>query len=335
MPTARRGRVSSAALLLALGAAVVASAAASVRPADPAGSPKVVVIPAGASAVDIGRQLESAGIVRRASDFVWAVRLRGVGGRLQGGEYRLSPAMSLLEVVDVLARGQVLLHDVTIPEGYTAAEGARVLAEAGLGDRGRLEELALRGAARLPHPFLRSVPTGSLEGYLFPDTYRLPRGWPEEKVMGVLLDRFAQVVLPLWREQGGGRPLHEIVTLASLVEREARRDDERALIAGVLYNRLRRGMRLEVDATVLYALGGHKAVVTYRDLEVDSPYNTYRRTGLPPGPIANPGLASLQAALRPAATEYLYYVARPDGSHVFSRTYQEHLVAIRRYRSGQ
>ncbi len=332
MQSARRARASLAAVLAALAAAVVASAATSVRPADPAGSPRVVVIPPGAPAAEIGRRLESAGIIRSASDFLWVVRLRGLDGRLQGGEYRLSPAMGLLEVVDVLARGQVLLHEVTIPEGYTAVEVARALADAGLGDRRALEELVLRGAARLPHPFLRSVATGSLEGYLFPDTYRLPRGWPEEKIVGVLLDRFAEVVLPLWRQEGGGRSLHEIVTLASLVEREARRDDERALIAGVLVNRLRRGMRLEVDATVLYALGRHKAVVTYSDLEVESPYNTYRRAGLPPGPIANPGLASIRAALRPAVTDYLYYVARPDGSHVFSRTYREHLAAIRRYR---
>ncbi|MDQ7819447.1 MAG: endolytic transglycosylase MltG [Armatimonadota bacterium] len=334
MTSARRTAVLAGAVLAA-GAAAVASAATAVRPANPSGSPQVVLVPPGAPAAEIGRRLESEGIIRRASDFVWVVRLRRLEGRLQGGEYRLSPAMGLLEVVDVLARGQVLLHEVTVPEGYTALDVARLLADAGLGDRRRLEALVRGGAARLPHAFLRGVPTGSLEGYLFPDTYRLPRGWPEERVVGVLLDRFADVVLPLWRQEGGGRSLHEIVTMASLVEREARRDDERALIAGVLYNRLRRGMRLEVDATVLYALGRHKAVVTYRDLDVDSPYNTYRRAGLPPGPIANPGLASIRAALRPAATDYLYYVARPDGSHVFSRTYREHLAAIRRHRSGQ
>lgn len=303
-----------------------------VRPVDRTGAARVIAIPHGASSSQIGSLLQSAGVVRSATDFVLAVRLRGLTHSLQGGEYAVSPAMTLLKIVDLIARGQVVLHAITIPEGFSAAEIVDVLAENGLGDRARLAEIVGGGARLYPHDFLRTLPTGSLEGYLFPDTYRLPRGLDEREIIRAFLDRFAQVVVPLWTAQGAGRPLHAVITMASLVEREAQQPDERALIAGVLYNRLRRGMRLEVDATVLYALGRHKSSVTYKDLEVESPFNTYRHAGLPPGPIASPGLASIQAALAPAATEYLYYVARPDGSHVFSRTYQEHLAAIRRYR---
>jgi UPF0755 protein len=317
-------------LIVALSAAGIATAN---RAVDPAGRGRIVVIPAGASSSEIGRVLKSAGVVRRSSHFVLAVRLRRLTRALQGGEYLLSPSMTLLDILDVIAHGQVVLHPVTIPEGFTAAEIVDELALEGLGERARLAEIVERGADLFPHEFLHWMPIRSLEGYLFPDTYRLPRGIPEREVIRALLDRFEQVVVPMWKTEGGGRSLHEVITLASLVEREARLPHEQALIAGVLYNRLRRGMRLEVDATVLYALGRHKSIVTYKDLEINSPYNTYRRTGLPPGPIANPGLAAIRAALAPATTNYLYYVARPDGSHVFSRTYQEHLAAIRRYRS--
>jgi len=323
-------RAAGPVILLVLLAA--AGVAVSVRPVDRTGAGRVVVIPHGASSSQIGSLLQEAGVVRRASEFVIAVRLRGLTHSLQGGEYLLSPSMTLLEIVDRIARGQVVLHAVTIPEGFTAEEIVDELVRAGLGDRRRLTEIVEHGAPLFPYDFLRTVPTGSLEGYLFPDTYHLPRGLDERELIRAFLDRFVQVVMPLWTVQGAGRPLHAVLTMASLVEREARRPEERALIAGVLYNRLRRGMRLEVDATVLYALGRHKSLVTYSDLGVDSPYNTYRHAGLPPGPIASPGLASISAALQPAATDYLYYVARPDGSHVFSRTYQEHLAAIRRYR---
>ncbi len=307
--------------------------AAAIRPVSLSGTPRVVVIPSGATSSAIGKILSDAGIIRSASDFVLAVKIRGLSHSLQGGEYRLSPSMSLLAVVDVVARGQVLLHAVTIPEGLTAAEVVDVLVDKGLGDRELLSPVIRHGADLYTFSFLDGAVGGSLEGFLLPDTYQIPRGLPARDVVGVFLERFGQVVVPLWEERGSGRSLREIITMASLVEREARLSEERGLIAGVLYNRLHRRMLLEVDATVLYALGRHKSVVTYKDLDINSPYNTYRHIGLPPGPIANPGLAAIEAALTPAVTDYLYYVASADGSHVFSRTYQEHLAAIRRQRS--
>ena len=323
-------RVAGMLVVMLVGAGVVVAGA--LRPVDPAGSPRVIFILRGASSADIGRRLEDAGLIRRSLDFVFAVRVRGLSHSLREGEYRLSPAMRLLEIVDTIARGDVVLHTITIPEGFTADEIVELLAQSGLGDRQRLRDRVRRGAHTFDADFLRDLPVASLEGYLFPDTYRIPRSLSEREVLSLFLDRFAQAVLPVWRVHGAGHPLHEIVTIASLVEREAKVPTERGLIAGVLYNRLRRDWRLEVDATVLYALGRHKSVVTNEDLKVDSPYNTYLHPGLPPGPIANPGLAAILAALVPVSTDYLFYVARPDGSHAFSKTLQEHLAAIRRYR---
>jgi UPF0755 protein len=279
----------------------------------------------------VGRLLAEAGVVRGAGHFVIAARLRGASRALRPGEYRLSPAMPLLRIVDHLARGEVVLHTVTIPEGFTAEQIVEHLAARGLADAARLRPLVRQGAAVFPYEYLRAT-GGALEGYLFPDTYRFPRFLDERTIVQAFLARFDAVVAAAWREEGTGRSLHEIVTMASMIEREARVPAEQSLIAGVLYNRLRRGWRLEVDATVLYALGRHKSVVTFQDLTVDSPYNTYRRTGLPPGPIANPGLGAVRAALRPQSTDYLFYVAREDGSHVFSRTLEEHNAAIRRHR---
>lgn len=319
-------------VLVLLGAGV-GSVAYLLSPRDARGQPRIVVIRPGATPLEIGRHLHAAGIIRNPSSFVYAARLRGVTRSLREGEYRLSAAMSLLQVVDTIARGEVVLHAVTIPEGFTAEQIVQRLAAAGLGDAGGLREIVRQGAALYPYEFLREIPTGSLEGYLFPDTYYLPRFLDEREIIAVLLERFEEIVVPVWRAQAQGRTLHDIVTMASLVEREARIPPEQPRIAGVLANRLRLGWRLEVDATVLYALGRHKPVVTFEDLKVNSPYNTYLHAGLPPGPIANPGLGAIRAALGPEATPYLYYVAKPDGSHAFSRTLDEHLAAVRRYRS--
>lgn len=327
MTTIRRAAV-AVILVLAAGGA---GATWVLRPVDPRGAPRLVVIPPGSTAPAAGRLLVAAGVVRNAAHFAALAQLRGVSRGLRPGEYRLSPAMSLPRIVDILARGEVVLHRVTIPEGFTAAQIAETLAARGLADAPRLRAIVQSGAADFPYDYLADS-GGSLEGYLFPDTYLFPRFLDERAIVAAFLARFDAVVVPLWRAEGGGRRLHEIVTIASMIEREARLPQEQALIAGVLYNRLRRGWKLEVDATVLYALGRHKSVVTYADLAVDSPYNTYRYAGLPPGPIANPGLGAIRAALHPAATDYLFYVARQDGSHVFSRTLAEHNAAVRRYR---
>jgi len=319
-------------VVLLLGALAAAAVAVLLAPVDRTGSPILIDIPRGATSESIGEALYAAGLVRSARVFAIAARLRGVGGSLQEGEYRLSPAMPLLDIVETLARGDVVLRRVTIPEGFTAGDTVEALVAAGIGTRAGLTDLVTGGAAHFSYPFLRDDPKQSLEGYLFPDTYLIPHRLADRDVIGLFLRRFAAVVVPRWQQTAPERPLREVIIMASLIEREAKVPAERPVIASVLYNRLAQGMRLEVDASVLYALGRHKDVVTFDDLRVDSPYNTYRYAGLPPGPIANPGLAAIAAALTPAQTSYLFYVARADGSHVFSRTFREHLDAIKKYR---
>jgi len=327
-----RAAAAIAVAVVVIAAALWAGGRAVLAPVDAGGTAQIVVIRRGTTTREIGVRLQEAGLVRSASHFTLAARLRGVAHTLREGEYRLSPSMPLLRIIDVLTRGEVVLHPVTIPEGFTADQVVQALARAGLGDAARLRALVRGGAGQFEYDFLKAVPGGSLEGYLFPDTYLLPRFLEEREVVRRFLAEFDRTVVPLWREAGMPRPLHDILTVASMVEREARVPGDRELIAGVIYNRLARGWRLEVDATVLYALGAHKAVVTYDDLKVSSPYNTYVHAGLPPGPIANPGLDAIRAALRPARTEFFFYVARPDGSHAFSRTLSEHLANVRRYR---
>jgi UPF0755 protein len=318
--------------MLVLGALAAAAVGVTLAPVDRTGSPILIDVPRGATSESIGDLLYASGLVRSGRAFAIAARLKRVSGSLQEGEYRLSPAMPLLDIVDTLARGDVVLRRVTIPEGFTADEIVDGLVAAGIGTRAGLTDLVTGRASHFSYPFLQEDPQRPLEGYLFPDTYLIPRHLSDRDVIDLFLRRFAAVVVPRWRETAPERSLRQVIIMASLIEREAKVPSERPVIASVLYNRLARGMRLEVDASVLYALGRHKDVVTFDDLKVDSPYNTYRYEGLPPGPIANPGLAAIAAALQPAQTSYLFYVARADGSHVFSRTFAEHLIAIRKYR---
>lgn len=293
------------------------------------GEPVIVRVPAGADAGQIAELLYRHGLIRNPLVFRVRARWRGLEGRLQAGEYRFTPAEGVDRLLDRLAAGDVIRYRVTVPEGYTAEQIADLLHRLGVVDRvAFLREV--RNASSYSIPEIEGNKTSHLEGYLFPDTYEFPRGLPARTVVAAMLARFREATQDLWALP---RPLglspHEVVTLASLVEREARYDAERARIAGVLYNRLKRGMPLQVDATVLYALGRHKHRVLYEDLDVPSPYNTYRHLGLPPGPIASPGLRSLRAALQPEQHDFLYYVARPDGTHVFSRTLAEHVRALR------
>jgi UPF0755 protein len=328
------------ALRVALAGAVVLLAGAAafwaqVRPVAPASvETRTVVIPRGASARHIARLLADAGLVRSAWAALVTARALGVAERLQHGEYALRPAQSTAEILRAIASGEQVRHRITVPEGYTVVQVADLLASEGLVDRERFLRLALHAGRTLRRPTLAGLPVDSLEGYLFPDTYQFTRGLDEAAVLARFLDRFDEAVGPDLRAAAAARglSLHQLLTVASMVEREARVADERPVVAAVIYNRLARGMRLEIDATVLYAVGTHKSSLTAADLAVDSPYNTYRREGLPPGPIANPGLAAIAAAASPADVPYLYYVLRPDGRHHFSRTLEEHLDAVRRYR---
>jgi len=270
--------------------------------------------------------LEREGLIRRAWIFIHLAKRQGKAASLQAGQYELSPHLTPQEILDRLTAGEVAVRWITFPEGFTLRQMAERWEQEGFGPAAEYLRWATERASEFG---VKGLPVGqTLEGYLFPDTYRLPVGASARDLIALQVKRFEEVYADLVKTAQPRLSRHEIVALASLVEREARTERDRPLIAGVLYNRLERHWRLECDASVLYALGEHKSRVLYRDLRVDSPYNTYRYAGLPPGPIANPGRASLAAALHPAKTEALYYVARPDGSHVFSRTLAEHRRAI-------
>ncbi|MBI3781169.1 MAG: endolytic transglycosylase MltG, partial [candidate division NC10 bacterium] len=258
---------------------------------------------------------------------------RGTYRRLLAGEYEFAPRLSLLEIVRRLEQGRGLVHQVTIPEGFAAQQIARLLAERGLvnwdrfmallQDRQTVEQYGLGGE--------------SLEGYLFPDTYRLIKGLSEEVIVHRMVRRFQEMLGPEehTRAEKLGMSVHEIVTLASLIEREAQVPEERPLVSAVFYNRLRRGIPLQSDPTVLYGLSRFSGRLTKANLQAPSPYNTYLKQGLPPGPIANPGRASIMAALHPASSRYLYFVSKNDGTHAFSTTLQEHGAMVRRYQLGR
>ncbi len=304
------------------------------------GRPNVTVsVERGRSVGGIGEALVQSGVIRSALAFQFYVRWHGAGSRLRAGRYSLSGSMSLARILHLLEQGPG--HGggerlrVTVPEGFTLAQIADALEAKGVCDANAFREFVSKPGAWTGWDVGFTLPQGTLEGYLYPDTYDLlPHTPPEEIAKEMLLNFSRRFARPKEQETAAsGHSLHEIVTLASLIEREARIPTDRPRIAGVLENRLKKGMKLEIDATVLYALGHHKDRVYYKDLEVDSPYNTYRNAGLPPGPIASPGMASLDAALHPEASDYLYYVAQSSGEHRFSRTLAEHNAAVRRVRA--
>jgi UPF0755 protein len=252
----------------------------------------------------------------------------GKAGSLQAGEYALSPAMSYRSLVQTLHQGRVVLHAVLVPEGFTQREIIRRLAEAGL-----LRAENARALASDPEFVRRLGLSGdSLEGYLFPDTYSFPRGLGARAVLTRLVRRFHEVWRPLApKARALGLSRREAVTLASIIEAEAGLDRERPLISAVYHNRLAKGMPLQADPTVIYGLDDFDGNLRRSDLRADTPYNTYTRQGLPPGPICSPGAASLAAAVAPARVDYLYFVATGDGGHHFSATYRQHVNAVNRF----
>lgn len=287
-----------------------------------------VVIPRGTTFSQVVDLLVERHVVAHPLAFRILSRLRHVEASVKAGEYRFPAHQSSDDVLRRLVRGEQFAVWVTLPEGYTAREIATTLAGRGLASAGAYDAVFLhRGVT------LGNATTTTMEGCLFPSTYLIPTDDGPEATAQILVDQFRRE-LPGDAEARArtlGRTVPEVVTIASLVEREGKVDDDRPLIASVIYNRLRRGMPLEIDASIEYVFPEHHDVITKRDLEIDSPYNTYRHTGLPPTPIANPGKASLDAAFRPAVSEYLYYVAKPDGHSAFAKTLSEHNANVERY----
>jgi UPF0755 protein len=289
------------------------------------GTEQFVEIAPGSSPGAMGRVLAQAGVVPNSASFRTAVWLRGSGRRLQAGEYRFDAPISPADVVDKLARGDVFLQPITFREGLNIRQMAAIFEERGFGDAREFIKAASNAG-----PIAALDPQAQdLEGYLFPDTYTLPRRATAEQLVGRMVARFEQSLTPDIREQAAGRGLttRQLVTLASLVEKETAKGEERPLVAAVYANRLKIGMGLQCDPTVIYALeraGRYAGNLTRESLKFDSPYNTYRYAGLPPGPIAAPGKAALQAAANPADVPFLYFVSRNDGSHAFATTLDEH-----------
>ena len=297
------------------------------------GTPVQIEVERGAGTTRIARILQSAGVIGNANAFRLRARLTGADGQLKPGVYDLTTGMADSEVVSRLKAGPVAAYvSVTIPEGFVLTQIAQRLEEQAGIPQAEFLALAQDGAPEFvaEHPYLADAYKKSLEGYLFPKTYRIREGSSARDVIGMMLRQFDVEMASVDTSKGKGRGLsfNELVVLASMIERESKLDEERPLVASVIYNRLAKAMMLEIDATIEYVLPGNRFRLRNRDLRIDSPYNTYRRPGLPPGPISNPGLAALQAAADPADTDYIYYVLTgKDGSHTFAETKAEFLLA--------
>jgi UPF0755 protein len=326
---ARRGLAAAALLTLAL---VGLEAGLAMRPSGPVlEGARIVEIPAAQGVLAIARILADAGVIRSRAAFVGLAVLRGTARSLKAGEYEIPRGASLLAVLQLIESGRVKPHLLVVPEGSTVQEVARRIEVEGLASAEDVVRMATSPR------FLQGlgIEAPSLEGYLFPDTYHVTKGMRVEEILGRMVQRFRErVATPevLAEARQRALTLHEVVTLASIVEKEAVLASERGLIARVFLNRLQRGMPLQADPTVAYAVGRAGQRPSREDLQVDHPFNTYRYRGLPPGPIGSPGRAAVDAVLRPAEAPYLYFVAIDDRAHHFSTTLEEHNEAVARYR---
>lgn len=294
---------------------------------------RVFEVPAHLGVLAIARRLREADVIRSVPAFVAVSLARRSFRHLQAGEYEAPRGASTLDVVALLESGRVKQHPVLHPEGATMAELGRALEAERLARAADIVRLATAPA------FLQrlGIDGTSVEGYLFPDTYQFVRGLAPEEMLARMVQRLRAKLTPelTARARARGLNLHALLTLASIVEREAVAPEERRLIAAVFWNRLRLDMPLQADPTVQYALGKERAKLTRADLNTDHPYNTYRRPGLPPGPIASPGLPAIEAVLDPAPVKYLYFVAIDERRHHFSTTVEEHNAAVARSRRAR
>jgi UPF0755 protein len=291
-------------------------------------------VSSGITANQLAIKMQEQGIIKNHFVFKLYAKINGGDVKIKSGRYYLSPSMTPEKILDKLVKGEIINNDVkvTIPEGSTLNMIATVLSEKGLASEEDFYNSVKIERFEEKYIFLKEFPPDAdLEGFLFPDTYFLPPGKSAGFYIDVLLKRFEEVyfskVDKTLKENKIDYTPYQIVTLASIIEAEAKLENERPIIAGVFYNRLNKGMPLQSCATIAFILDEHKEVLSFDDLEIDSPYNTYKYNGLPPGPIGAPGLSSILAAANPAKVDYLYFVAKGDGAHIFSKTYSEHLNA--------
>jgi UPF0755 protein len=277
---------------------------------------KIVNIPSGTNAKEIVDVLEKNEIIRKNNyTFRILIKLMKLEDQLKYGEYNLSPSMNMLQILDKLVKGEVIVYKITIPEGYTCTQIAELLETKEITNKEAFLEL-IKDKEKSP------------EGYLFPETYEVPKKYGAENMIKVMLSNFNRVATEnnfTEKSEEIGFSLDEIIILASIIEKETKFNDEKNKVSSVFHNRLKTGMKLQSCATIQYILGTPKEKLDENDLKIDSPYNTYLYIGLPPGPICNPGLDSIIAALEPEEEDYLYFVLGENGKHIFSKTYQEHL----------
>ncbi|MFO0773890.1 MAG: endolytic transglycosylase MltG [Nitrospiraceae bacterium] len=325
-------------LLIALVAAAVAAivgyramqwADGPVVPSDSHPPSQVVVIPDGATFQQVASLLEQAKLIRSKSRLLMLGKSTGADRRIISGEYELSPAMAPKDILAKIRAGQVILHTITIPEGYSIAQMAEVLDIDDYVDA--KEFLRLARDTSFVHSLGIEAPT--LEGYLFPDTYRVARGTKAKDFIQTMVAKLWQVFTPEWKTlaQTNHMTPHQVLTMASVIEKETGAGQERRLISAVFHNRLKKNIPLQSDPTVIYGLESFDGNIHKKDLSNPSPYNTYRVRGLPPGPIASPGAQSIEAALKPADEPFLYFVSRNDGTHQFSSTLVQHNEAVEKY----
>lgn len=288
---------------------------------------EIFIVERGSGLRSVATQLEQRKLIKSKDLFtLWAV-VKGGSRNIKAGEYSLNRSMAPVQIYTILTSGAVKTHPLTVPEGLTVQTIAGLFATKGLVDKEEFLSLAMDKGFAESH----NIDGPSTEGYLFPDTYVLSKGMGARQILDLMINRFWQVFNSLVQGRDLPMSIREIVTLASIVEKETGLAEERPVIASVFLNRLKKRMRLESDPTVIYDLKDFDGNLTKKHLQAPSPYNTYRHLGLPPGPIANPGRASLEAVLNPAQTSYLYFVSKNDGSHFFSSTLKEHNRAVVRY----
>lgn len=315
-------------LIIMLGLLVVL-ADTLLSPVDSNGQASAVLIkiPPQATSSQVGSLLKEKGVIQSTLAFNLYSRFHGLASELKTGQYVVSANMSIPQILQALVDGRPTERSFTIPEGFTLQQITDLLVSRGFVDRQEFDRELAEG--NFDYPFVKNLPRGPkrLEGYLYPDTYSVDTDTSAHTIINMMLQRFAQEMVQLDFQDKLKKEnisLNKAVIIASMIEKEAKKDNERPIIASVIFNRLKKNMPLQIDSTVEYALGVHKDKLYDKDLAVDSPYNTYKIHGLPPGPIASPGERSLLAVINPAKTDFLYYVARPDGSHDFAKTLAQH-----------
>ena len=298
-----------------------------------------ILIKPGMTTEDISKILHHKNLVRRPAIFQAQARLKGLARRLQAGLYLIRGGMHNEDIINLLSKGKVQMAQITVPEGFTVAQVANVLQSSGLGNAAKFRSLAKNLTL---YDYMKPKSSKVLfraEGFLYPAVYDFPASYDEKDILEMMVRKFHEEMenanaLESAREQDFN--FHDVVTLASLVEKEAVFEEEQPLIAGIFLRRLKIGMPLQSDTTVQYILGGkQRDIIYYKDTEINHPYNTYQNYGLPPGPIASPGLSAIKAVLQPMKSNYLYFVAQKDGHHRFTTNYAAHLKAIRDIENGR